>query len=87
MFSQYAYMYVKCNSIRTNMQVHDHSRSCLIAGLDCGLPAWIAGVDCWTGLMDWIVEWIVEWIVGWTAGLDCWTGLLDWIVELDCGLH
>ena len=25
------------------------SRSYLIAGLDCGM-------DCWTGLMDWIVE-------------------------------
>ena len=48
--------------------------SSLIAGLDCwtGLLDWIAGLDCWTGLLDWI------------AGLDCWTGLLDWIAGLDC---
>ena len=77
MFSQYAYMYVKCNSIRTNMQVHDHSRSCLIAGLDCGL-------DCWSGLLDWTDGLDCGVDCGVDCGLDCWTGLLDWTVGLDC---
>ena len=37
---------------------------------------WIAGLDCWTGLLDWI-DWtgLMDWID--------WTGLLDWTAGLD----
>ena len=44
----------------------------------------IAGLNWWTGLVDWIggLDWWTE-LVDWIGGLDWWTGLVDWIGGLD----